>query len=198
MKASFQIVSVGFIALVISTVASPAWAADSIVGTWRLVSWTEEETESKAVRKVFGEHPNGLLTLTADNRVMQIVTDPNRKLPAQTKITDAEALQLFQTMNAFAGSYKTEGDKLIWRREIDARGSFVGAEQVRFFKVDGDRSFGPICQFVRWQGDCLQLGLGSGEIKLMERRAKPRARIGTHQQPCVSCSMLALMSTPSC
>ena len=104
MKTSVQIISASFLALAISTVASAAWATDPIVGTWRMVSWTEEETDSKAVRKVFGEHPNGLLTLTADNRMMQIVTDPNRKLPAQTKITDAEALQLFQTMNAFAGT----------------------------------------------------------------------------------------------
>ena len=139
MKASYQIASAGFLALAISTVFSAAWAVDSIVGTWRLVSWSEEETESKTVRNIFGEHPNGLLTLTADGRMMAIYTDPSRKAPAQTKITDAEALQLFQTMNAYAGTYKIEDDKLIIRREIDARGAFVGAEQVRFFKVDGDR-----------------------------------------------------------
>ena len=139
MKASIQIVSVGFIALVISTVFSAAWAADPIVGTWRLVSWTEEETDSKAVRKMFGDHPNGLMTLTADGRIMAIFTDPSRKAPVQPKPTDAEALQLYQTMNAYAGTYKTEDDKLILYREIDARETFVGKEQVRFFKVDGDR-----------------------------------------------------------
>jgi len=36
MKASYQIASAGFLALAISTVASAAWAADSVVGTWRL------------------------------------------------------------------------------------------------------------------------------------------------------------------
>src|SRR5690348_11459702 len=92
------------VALAISIVASAAWAADSVVGTWRLVSWTEEETDSKAVRTMFGDKPDGLLTLTADNRMMAIVTDPSRKPPAQTKITDTEALQLFQTMNAYAGT----------------------------------------------------------------------------------------------
>ena len=85
----------------------PAWAADPVVGTWRMGSWTEEDTESKTVRKVFGEHPNGLLTLTADGRMMAIVTDPNRKAPAQPKPTDAEALQLSQTMNAYAGTIRS-------------------------------------------------------------------------------------------
>ena len=42
-------------------------------------------------------------------------------------------------MNAYAGTYKIEGDKLIFYREIDARGAYLGVEQVRFFKVDGDR-----------------------------------------------------------
>ncbi len=121
MKASFQIVAVGFLVLAISTVFSAAWAADSIVGTWRLVSWTEEETESKAVNKVFGDKPNGLLTVTADNRMMAIFTASNRKPPAQPKATDAEAAQLFQTMLAYAGRYKTEGDKLTFYPEIDAR-----------------------------------------------------------------------------
>jgi hypothetical protein len=139
MKASYQIASAVFLVLAISTMASAAWANDPIVGTWHLVSWSEEETETKAVRKMFGDKPDGLLTFTSDHRMMQIVTDPTRKLPAQPKITDAEALQLFQTMNAVAGTHKTEGNKLTFRREIDARGAFVGAEQVRFFEVNGDR-----------------------------------------------------------
>jgi hypothetical protein len=102
---------------------------------------------------VFGEHPNGLLTLTENGRMMAIVTDPNRKAPAQTKITDAEAVQLFQTMNAYAGTYKIEGDKLILHREIDARGPYVGSDQLRFFKVDGDRLQYKSAPFVSsWDG----------------------------------------------
>ena len=167
MKASFQIVSVGFIALAISTVASRCVGCRSHRRHVAAGVLDRGGDRKQGCPKVFGEHPNGLLTLTADNRVMQIVTDPNRKLPAQTKITDAEALQLFQTMNAFAGSYKTEGDKLIWRREIDARGSFVGAEQVRFFKVDGDRLQYHSVPFVSsFDGKEIvsNSGLGSGEI----------------------------------
>jgi hypothetical protein len=105
MKASFQIVSAAFLALAISTVMSAAWAADPIVGTWRLVSWTEEETDSKVVHKNFGDKPSGLITFTADDRMMLIFTDPGRKPPATPKATDAEAAQLYQTMVAYAGRY---------------------------------------------------------------------------------------------
>src|SRR4029077_823189 len=64
MKSAFKAIAV--IALATSSLVSAARAADSIVGTWRLVSWTEEETESKAVHKNFGDHPSGLVTFTSD------------------------------------------------------------------------------------------------------------------------------------
>jgi hypothetical protein len=49
-------------AIAAGSVMTKAQTADSIVGTWRLVSFIEEETESKAVHKTFGDNPLGLLT----------------------------------------------------------------------------------------------------------------------------------------
>jgi hypothetical protein len=138
MSARIQKISAGSFALAISTVLSPVWAADPIVGTWRLVSWTEEETEGKAIHKNFGDQPNGLLTLTADDRMMLIMTDPSRKPPSRPRATDTEAVELYRTMVAYAGRYKTEGDKLIYYPEIDTHQEFNGTEQVRFFKINGD------------------------------------------------------------
>ena len=61
-------VSIGricFAALLIVTVAygSRSQAADSVVGSWRLASWAEVETESKVVHTPFGENPTGVVTL---------------------------------------------------------------------------------------------------------------------------------------
>lgn len=137
-KARFEIVPAVFFALAISTVAATAWATDPIVGTWRLASWTNEELESKIVRKMFGDKPDGLLTLTSDGRFMLIITEQNRKTPTQPT-TDAEAVQLYRTMIAYGGRYKTDGDKLIVYPEVDARQTFNGTERVRFFEVDSDR-----------------------------------------------------------
>ena len=139
MKASFQIVSAVFALTSISAVLSAAWAADPIVGTWRLLSWTEEETGSKAVHKNFGDHPSGLVTFTADGRMMIIFTDPTRKPPAAPVATDAEAAQLYRTMVAYAGGYKTDGDKLLLYPEVSANQAFNGTEQTRFFEVKGER-----------------------------------------------------------
>jgi lipocalin-like protein len=140
MKSASRLNLVCFLALAISTLASAAWAADSIVGTWRLVSWTEEETESKTVHKIFGDNPSGLVTFTADDRMMLILIDASHKPPTPpNKATDTEAAQLYQTMLAYAGRYKTENDKLMIYPEIDARRTFTGMELVRSFEVNGDR-----------------------------------------------------------
>ena len=52
-----------------------------------LVSWTEEETESKAVHKNFGDHPSGSVTFTSDGRMMIMFVDPAGKPPASPKAT---------------------------------------------------------------------------------------------------------------
>jgi Lipocalin-like domain len=138
MKASFTILMV-VLALATSAVCSMAQATDSIVGTWRLVSWTEEETQSKAVHKHFGDHPNGLITFTSDGRMMIMFTDPSRKPPATPKATDAEAAQLYRTMVAYAGKYRTESNKLIMTPEVSWNQAWNGMEQTRFFEIQGDR-----------------------------------------------------------
>jgi Lipocalin-like domain len=76
MKSAFKAIAV--IALATSSLVSVARAADSIVGTWQLVSWIEEETESKAVHKNFGDHPSGLVTFTSDGRMMIIIKDAKK------------------------------------------------------------------------------------------------------------------------
>jgi hypothetical protein len=122
-----------------SSLVSVARAADSIVGTWQLVSWTGEETESKAVHKNFGDHPSGLVTFTSDGRMMIMFVDPARKAPASPKATDAEAAQLYRTMVAYAGKYRIEGDKIIQSPEISWNQAFTGTQLTRIFEVQGDR-----------------------------------------------------------
>ena len=105
--------------------AAIAETAKDLVGTWRLVSWVEEETEGKAQHKNFGDDPNGILMYTADGRMSIIFTDPRRQPPASPMATDAEAAQLFRGMVAYAGSYRIDGDKVLvhvdasWNRAWD-------------------------------------------------------------------------------
>jgi hypothetical protein len=119
--------------------APVALAAADIVGTWRLVSWVEEETESKVQHKNFGENPSGLITLTSDGRMMIMFVDPVRKPPATPRASDNEAVHLCRTMVAYAGKYRTDGDRLIQYPEVSWNQAFTGTEQTRIFELKGDR-----------------------------------------------------------
>jgi hypothetical protein len=116
-----------------------AQAADPIVGTWRLVSWTTVETESKAVHNLFGEHPSGMETFTPDGWFFFIITDPSRKPPAAPKTTDAEAAQLYRTMGATAGRWRTDDNRWFISQEIVSSPAFVGTEAKGEFEIKGDR-----------------------------------------------------------
>jgi hypothetical protein len=105
-------------AIAAGSVMTKAQTADSIVGTWRLVSFIEEETESKAVHKTFGDNPLGLLTYTSDGHMMTILADPSRKPAAGPKPTEAKTAHLYQTMIAYTGRYILEGEKIIHHIDI--------------------------------------------------------------------------------
>ena len=128
-----------FLALVIGAMPNLASGADLLTGTWRLVSFVSEETESKTTYKPFGDNPSGLISYTPDGYIIVIIADPTRKRPAEPKITDAEAAQLYRTMGGYAGRYKIDGDKLIVNPEVAASPALVGTEQTYVFEVKGDR-----------------------------------------------------------
>jgi hypothetical protein len=130
------------VALMLPTlvVTKAARAADSIVGSWRLVSWVEEETESKALHKNFGDNPIGVLTYTADGRVSIIFADPKRTAPASPKATDAEAAALYRSMVAYAGSYRLEGDKVFVKVDVSWNRAWDGQDRPpNSVEVKGDR-----------------------------------------------------------
>jgi hypothetical protein len=128
MKVRFTTLMVVLV-LAISAVCQLAQAADSIVGTWRLVSWVEEETESKAQHKNFGDKPIGILMYTADGRMSIIFADPRRQVPAAPKVTDTEAANLYRGMVAYAGSYRLEGDKVLVHVDVSWNRAWDGTDR---------------------------------------------------------------------
>jgi hypothetical protein len=138
-----MIVRMLVILLTIAAVGIPAMAQkpNPLVGTWRLVSDDDEIVETKVVTHGFGGTGDaiGFLTYTADGRMNLMIGDPARKKPAQTFATDAEAAGLYRTMNAYAGTYRVEGDQIKVHVEIALQQTLVGADLTRSFKLNGDR-----------------------------------------------------------
>ena len=105
-----------------------------LVGTWKLVSLTET-TKKGEVRAAYSwQNPAGLLTYTADGRMMAITTKGGRKPLSVSDNIGApaeERAEAFATMTAYAGSYTLNGNKVTHHIEVSSMPNAVNTDQVR-------------------------------------------------------------------
>ena len=123
--------------MLLSGIPARADVKDQIVGTWTLVSVNYEDQDTKALTPVLGTHPRGRQIATVDGRWLALVTAENRPVPK----TDEERAQALRTMISYSGRYRVEGNKVITKVEIAWNEAWVGGEQVRFVRFEGDRLF---------------------------------------------------------
>ncbi len=117
-------------------VAWPLHAAENgkIVGTWKLVSVMYEDAQTKERTPVLGEHPRGYQIATPEGRWLALVTADGRPVPK----TDEDRAKALRTMISYSGRYRVEGDKVITKVEVAWNEAWVGGEQVRFLRFEGD------------------------------------------------------------
>jgi hypothetical protein len=117
----------------------PARADDktAIVGTWMLVSVVYEDVQTKERTPVLGEHPKGIQIATPEGRWLALVTAEGRSVPK----TDEERARALQSMIAYTGRYRVEDGKVITKVEAAWNEAWVGGEQVRAIRFEGDRLF---------------------------------------------------------
>ncbi len=117
-------------------VSSPLHAADKdrIVGTWKLVSVVYEDAQTKELTPVLGEHPRGYQIATPEGRWLALVTADGRPVPK----TDEDRAKALRTMISYSGRYRVEDGKVITKVEVAWNEAWVGGEQVRFIRFEGD------------------------------------------------------------
>ena len=67
--------------------------------------------------------------------MMVVLTSKARKVPN----TDQDRADLLSSLVAYTGLYRVEDGKWITKVDVAANPAWVGGEQARFFKRDGDR-----------------------------------------------------------
>jgi hypothetical protein len=120
---------------VFATAPSANADTSAVTGLWKLVSYVVEVQTTGAIEPVMGEHPTGYVNFGDNGRVFFVLTGDGRK-PAKT---DADRAQLLGTLVAYTGTYRVEGDKWITKVEVAWNPEWIGTEQSRNFKVEGDR-----------------------------------------------------------
>jgi hypothetical protein len=109
-----------------------------LLGTWKLQSFTTEYQDTGQKVEPYGAHPSGYLSYGADHRMYAIVVRDDRKPPAEVVPTDAEKIELFDGMGAYAGTYIIEGDKVSHHVDVSWIEAGTGTTQVRHFKLEGN------------------------------------------------------------
>ena len=121
--------------LLVVTAASFAAERDIVVGSWRLVSFEREYQGTGEREYPMGRTPTGYIHFLPDGRMAVLITGEGRKAPA----TDQDRASLFNSLVAYTGPYRVDGDKWITTVDVSANPTWVGTEQTRSFRVSGDR-----------------------------------------------------------
>jgi hypothetical protein len=130
----FRAIAFAIGALLISQMAI-ADDRERLVGTWKVVSYANEFQDGRPRSAPYGQSPTGFIILTAEGRMMAIVEGEGRKLGS----TDEERATLWRSMLSYSGLYRLEGDKWITKVDASWNPAWNGTEQVRFYKLDGNR-----------------------------------------------------------
>lgn len=102
----------------------------ALLGWWEITSFHVELEDTGERLNTYGIDPLGHMVVT-DDRIMSILTSRER--------ADKDSAALFETMMAYSGSCRVEGDgELVIKVDTAWHPAWVGTEQHRFFKVDGD------------------------------------------------------------
>ena len=114
----------------------PARASvDSPVGAWKLVSCIYEDIQTKERTLPYGKHPKGYAILTPEGRLMAVITAEGRKTPTTAEDRDAA----FRSAVAYSGRYRVDGNQFVTTVDVAWNERWVGTDQLRFFKIEGDR-----------------------------------------------------------
>ena len=112
-----------------------------MVGTWKLVSYVGEDVSTRAKADVLGAHPSGYINYGGDGRMIVLIVGTDRKKPAGTVASLAEAEALIRSMLAYAGTYTIDmAMKTVTHHiEVSWDQSRTGTDAVRTYKFEGDR-----------------------------------------------------------
>lgn len=129
----------GSVLLLSIPLAAPA-AEKDLYGTWKMVSLNRKLLDTGGADQPRGKSPNGYVSFTPDGRVTGFIVSEKRPKPeGSAKITDQQKIELFNTMNAYAGTYRLEGNKLTYSFDLTHNEAPGGRASAREIKFEGRR-----------------------------------------------------------
>ena len=110
----------------------------ALVGTWKIQSGMSKDLTTGQKSEFFGPHPSGYTSYGSDGRMQVLLVKGGRKAPADIVATDAERIELYNGLVAYAGSYSVDGDIVSHHVDVSFNETWTGTTQLRLFKIDGN------------------------------------------------------------
>ena len=105
-----------------------------LVGLWRLVAFQREYQATGEREYPMGGTATGYILFLPEGRMWVVITGEGRKAPT----TDQDRVGLFNSLVAYTGPYRVDGERWITTVEVSANPAWVGTEQTRAFQLSGD------------------------------------------------------------
>jgi hypothetical protein len=109
--------------------AGSAVAAPNVVGVWRLAAATATDANGNKMAVPYGPRGMGIVTLTADGRMMAVLCDGRPSLPEGSK----------REYSSYCGNYTFDGSTLVTTVDANSDPARFTAPQVRKVRLEGER-----------------------------------------------------------
>jgi hypothetical protein len=145
-------------ALLIFVSASPAAAADSLEGRWKLLAAEDVRADGTVARYPWGRRPVGSIVVEGGYCYVQIMSGDVPSFTAGKPIGEQMTAMLLSSYIAYSGACSIDHAEGSVTLKVDSawRPGYVGTEQKRFFTFDnGKLIFGPAPGSLRGTGESL-------------------------------------------
>ena len=106
-------------------------------GSWKMLSWTTENTRTGEKSDGLGIDPRSFIHYLPDGRMMVLVLRKDRQALCGIVPTAQEKVALYDSMVAYAGTYTFAADRVVHHIDMSWNQSWTGSDQIRFCRFDG-------------------------------------------------------------
>jgi hypothetical protein len=111
----------------------------SLVGTWRVASFSMVTLETNEVSRPMGENPTGYLQYSPGGH-MVVFLSAGEMPKVKPPFSDADRAAIHSKIfGAYAGTYSVDGNKVTHHVVGSWRPDWVGGDQIRFVELNGDK-----------------------------------------------------------
>lgn len=108
----------------------------SLLGAWRLVSWSLVYDDGRPPEHPLGEAAEGIIQYTPDGHVSATLMRGGRE--RQAPLDDAARARAYSESFAYAGRYRLEGSTVFHSIEVATNPALIGITSTRHIRFEGD------------------------------------------------------------